>query len=83
MVLKKLLHLSSNVTRDSKDKTYFLHKWLLTDEQVSELCKSLANNLSKFIEMWASKILQSGGFLDRWTSWTITKDWFTFNEKYT
>ena len=34
------LNLSLNVVQDSNDETYFLHKLLLTDTQVSRPCKT-------------------------------------------
>ena len=34
------LNLSLNVVQDSNDETYFLHKLLLTDTQVSSPCKA-------------------------------------------
>ena len=36
---KVTLNLSSNLIRNSKDKTNFPHKLLLTDTQVSKICK--------------------------------------------
>ena len=39
------LNLSSNVVGDSNDETNFPHK-LLTDTQVSKICKAFANGLS-------------------------------------
>ena len=40
------LNLSSNVVGDSNDETNFPHKLLLTDTQVSKICKAFANGLS-------------------------------------
>ena len=37
------LNLSSNIIGDSNDENNFSHKSLLTDTQVSRLCKALAN----------------------------------------
>ena len=37
------LNLPSNVVGDSNDKTNFPHKLLLTDTQVSRICKTFAN----------------------------------------
>ena len=42
----KTLKLSSKIIGDSNDETNFAHKLLLTDRQVSKLCKSLSNNFS-------------------------------------
>ena len=36
---------------DSTDETYFLHKLLLTERQVSKLRKGFANNLSANIKL--------------------------------
>ena len=52
----------------SDDDINFLHKLLLTNRQVANLCKTFANNLSiniKLSKMQLSKIVQSGGFLGR------------------
>ena len=60
------LNLSSNVIGDSNDETNFPHKLLLTDRQVSKLCKAFANNSSANIKLsktQISKIVQSGWFL--------------------
>ena len=40
------LNLSSNLIRNSNDETNFLHSLLLTDTQVSKICKAFANVLS-------------------------------------
>ena len=37
------LNLSSNFIANSNDETNFLHKLLLTDTQVSKICKAFAN----------------------------------------
>ena len=62
------LNLSSNVVGDSNDETNFPHKLLLTNTQVSRVCKAFANNSSasiKLLKTQLSKIEQLGGFLDR------------------
>ena len=41
----------------------FPHKLLLTNRQVSNLCKAFANHWSTDIKL--SKMIQSGGFLGR------------------
>ena len=49
---------------DSNDETNFPHELLLTDRQVSRLCKALANNSSakiKFSKAQLSQIVQSKG----------------------
>ena len=38
------LNLSSNAVCESNDETSFPHKLLLTDTQVSKICKALAND---------------------------------------
>ena len=53
---------------NSNFKTNFLHKLLLTNRQVANLCKIFTNNFSASIKLsktQISKILQSGGFLGR------------------
>ena len=45
------LNLSWNVIGDSNDETNFPHKLLLTDKQVSKLCKAFSNNLSAHIKL--------------------------------
>ena len=49
-------------------ETNFPHKLLLTNRQVSNLCKAFANHSSTGIKLpktQLSKIMQSGGFLGR------------------
>ena len=58
----------SNVIGDSNDKTNFLHKSLLTDTQVSSLCKAFAYDSSANIKFWktkVSKMIQLGGLVIR------------------
>ena len=53
---------------DSNDEINFPHQLLLTNTQVSNLCKAFANNLSANIKLsktQLSKMIQSGGFLGR------------------
>ena len=61
-----VLRLSSNMIGDNE--TNFPHKLLLTNRQVSNLCKASANYLSADIKLsktqWSKKI-QSVGFLGR------------------
>ena len=50
---------------NSNDETNFLYKILLTDTQVSKICKAFANDSSaniKFSKIKLSKMIQSGGF---------------------
>ena len=45
------LKISSNVVGDSNDENNFPHKLLLTNTQVSRLCKAFANNSSANIKL--------------------------------
>ena len=61
-----VLRLSSNMIGDNE--TNFPHKLLLTNRQVSNLCKAFANHSSadiKLLKTQSSKMIQSGGFLGR------------------
>ena len=61
-----VLRLSSNMIGDNE--TNFPHKLLLTNRQVSNLCKAFANHLSADIKLsktQLSKMIQSRGFLGR------------------
>ena len=63
-----VLRLSSNMIGNSNDKANFLPKLLLTNRQVSNICKSFANHSSTGIKLSKSplsKMIQSGGFLGR------------------
>ena len=56
------------MTGDSNDKGNFPHELLLTNKQVSSICKAFANNSSvdiKFSKAQLSKMVQSGGFLGK------------------
>ena len=58
----------------STDKTNFPHNLFLTNRKVVSLSKTFENSLSKDVEVsktQLSKIIQSGGFLDRmyWFLW--------------
>ena len=62
------LKISSNVVGDPNDKNNFPHKLLLTNTQVSSLCKGFANGSSGNIKLSKTQlheIGQSGGFLCR------------------
>ena len=53
---------------NSDDETNFPHKLLLTNRRIANLLKSFTNNLSANIKLsktQLSKIVQSGGFLER------------------
>ena len=61
-----VLRLSLNMIGDNE--TNFPHKLLLTNRQVTNLCKAFANHLSTDIKLsktQLSKVIQSGGFLCR------------------
>ena len=61
-------NLSSNVIGDSNGETNVSHKLLLTNTQVSGICKIFLNNSSANIKLsktQLSKMVQFGGFLDR------------------
>ena len=61
-----VLRLSSNMIGDNEAN--FPHQLLLTNTQVSNLCKAFANNSSANIKLsktQLSKMIQSGGFLGK------------------
>ena len=61
-----VLRLSSNIIGD--DENNFPHKLLLTNRQVSNLCRAFENHSSADIKLsktQLSKMIQSGGFLGR------------------
>ena len=63
-----VLRISSNMVGNSNDNTNFLHELLLTNKQVANIRKAFANHLSTDIKLsktQLSKMIQSGGFLDR------------------
>ena len=49
-VTEVILNLSSNLIGNSNDETSLLPKLLLTDTQVSRICKAFANGLSANIK---------------------------------
>ena len=62
------LNRSSSITGDFNDENNFLHKLLLTNTQVSRLCKAFTSNSSANVKLSKThlhKIGQSGGFLGR------------------
>ena len=62
------LRLSSNIIGNSDDESNFVHKLLLTNRQVANLCRAFAKHTSTDIKLpktQLSKIIQSGGFLGR------------------
>ena len=59
---------SLNIAGDSNDENNFPHNLLLTNTQVSRLCKAFVNGSSANIKLSKTqlhKIGQSGGFLGR------------------
>ena len=63
-----VIRLSLNMIGDSNDQTNFPHELLLTDRQVSSICKAFSNNSSvdvKFSKTQLSKMIQSQRFLGR------------------
>ena len=63
-----VLRLSSSMIGNSNDETNFPRELLLTNRQVANLLKALANNSLTDIKLsktQLSKIIQSGGFLGR------------------
>ena len=63
-----VFRLLSNIIGDSDDRVNFPHELLLTNRQVSDLCKAFANKSStnvKFSKTQISKMIQSGGFPGR------------------
>ena len=63
-----ILRLSQNMIGDSSDETNFSHKLLLTNRQISNIRKAFSSHSSpdiKFSKTQLSKMIQSGGFLDR------------------
>ena len=63
-----VLRISSNMVGNSNDNTNFPHELLLTNRQVENIRKAFAKNTSTDIKLsktQLSKMIQSGGFLDR------------------
>ena len=63
-----VLILSQNTIGNSEDETNFPHKLLLTNKQVANLRRAFAKHTSTDIKLsktQLSKMIQSGGFLDR------------------
>ena len=63
-----ILKISSNIIGDSNDESNFPHKLLLTNTQITKLCKAFANIFSANIKLAKTqlhKIGQSRGFLCR------------------
>ena len=65
---EETLNLSLNVAGDSSDENNFPHKLLLTNIQISKICKAFGNGSSdniKFSETQLSVTVQLGGSLGR------------------
>ena len=61
-----VIRLSPNMIGDSNDENNFPHELLLTDRQVSSICKAFSNSSSvdiKFSKTQLSRMIQSGEFL--------------------
>ena len=54
-----VLRLSSNMIGNSDDETNFPHKFLLTNKQVANLCKSFANNWSANIKLSKTQLFKT------------------------
>ena len=54
-----VLRLSSNMIGNSDDETNFPHKFLLTNKQVGNLCKSFANNWSANIKLSKTQLFKT------------------------
>ena len=77
--------MSLNVVGDSSDENDFPHKLLLTNTQVSKLCKVFANGSSANIKLSKTQLHktgQSGGFVGRLLE-PLLKNWIAFNRKCT
>ena len=71
------LNLSSNLIGNSNDENKFIHKILLTDTQVSRICKTITNSSSAnitFSKTQLSKMIQSREFLTDISNVTSTLD---------
>ena len=78
-----VLRLPSTMVGNSDDETNFLHKILLTNRQVANLCTVSSSKTSADIKLsktQLSKMIQLGGFLRRFLS-PLLKNWITINEK--
>ena len=62
------INLLTNAVGDSDDETNFLRKLLLTDRQISRMCKTFENRSSantKLLKTQLQEIEQLGGFLGK------------------
>ena len=63
-----VLRLSSDMIANSDDETNFPHKILLTNRQITNLCKAFVNNSSTDIKLSKTQLYKTvklEGFLDR------------------
>ena len=63
-----VLRTSSNMVGNSNDNVNFAHELLLTNRQVTNICKAFADHSSTDIKLsktQLSKMIQSGGFLGK------------------
>ena len=82
---KVTLSLTSNVVGDSLHVNNFSHKILLTNTQVSKICKAFANGSSANIKFWKtqlSKLVRSEESSGRLLG-PLLKTGFSFNWKCT
>ena len=70
-----VLRLSSN--RIGDNEVNFPHKLLSTNRQVPNLRKAFSNHLSADIKLSKTQISK----MIRQITWSITKNWITFNKK--
>ena len=61
------LKITSNVVGDSNDKYNFPHKLLLTNTQVSKLCKAFSNNSSANIKLSIAFKIIKNAIAENWT----------------
>ena len=74
-----VLRLSPNMIGDSKDEANFPHELLLTDRQVSSICKAFSNNSSVILNF--QKLIENDTVrrIFRQITWSITKNRILFN----
>ena len=66
--IEVVLGLYPNIIGDSNDKANFAYELLLTNRQISNICKAFSNNSSvdiNFSKTQLSKMIQSGGYLGK------------------
>ena len=74
-----VLRLSPNMIGDSNDEANFPHELLLTDRQVSSICKAFSNNSSVILNF--QKLIENDTVrrIFRQITWSITKNRILFN----